>query len=235
MKIPHFFRDGERKALHYRALKAALGCIIYITFFLIDNPCSITLAYATKNEPCNKTAISLNSSYLEAESAFQKACSKCHDAPNPSEPSCATDLNEEDLTAVWNYMHEMKDVGTAALDCLESEGSDSYENHCSKCHALPEPAKPNCLSETPLPNLIKAHSFMESVREGKALYDRRCNSCHASIEPSRHGFDFWKKHLCVEAAALEPDEAQKVLLYLKAAAQNKKVRTENSRNGSSMH
>jgi cytochrome c5 len=126
-------------------------------------------------------------------------------------------LNEEDLTAIWNYMHETRTLGTVALDCLEIEGKETYEKLCSRCHALPEPAKPNCLSETPLAELIKAHSFMESVREGKDLYGKSCNSCHASIEPSKHSFDFWRRHLCAEDAGLEMDEAQKVLLYLKAA------------------
>jgi cytochrome c5 len=217
MKTSHNCRGKSKTFLQAIALTAAVGCVLFFAVFATKSPYQVTAAHAAENKPCKKTAVSLQDRYLEAENAFHEACGKCHVPPDPSKPSCASNLNEEDLTAIWNYMYETRTLGTAALDCLESEGRGTYERHCSKCHKLPEPTKPNCLSETPLAELIKAHSFMESVREGKDLYGKGCNNCHASIEPSKHSFDFWRRHLCAEATGLEMDEAQKVLLYLKAS------------------
>ncbi len=217
MKTLHSRRGGKRTSINAIALSAVAGCILFFAVFATDSPYLVTSAHAEQKKPCKKTVISLQEGHLEAEGAFQEACGKCHVPPDPSKPSCSSGLGKEDLTAIWNYMHKAKTMGTAGLDCLESEGKEAYENHCSRCHKLPDPAKPNCLSETPLQNLIKAHTFMEKVRKGKDLYGKRCNSCHASIEPSEHSYDFWRRHLCAEAAGLEKDEAQKVLLYLKAA------------------
>lgn len=216
MKLTHNRGGGKGTSLHPTALAVAFVFVVLLAVFAAKSPYQAAAAHAAENKSCKKTAVSLQDGYIEAEKAFQKTCGKCHAPPDPSKPSCASDLPEEDLTTIWTYMYETRTLGSVALDCLESEKKATYEKHCVKCHELPDPAKTSCISDPPLEELLKAHSFMEGVRDGKDLYAKSCNSCHASIEPTKHDFDFWRRHLCAEAAGLETDEAQKVLLYLKA-------------------
>ncbi len=98
---------------------------------------------------------------------------------------------------------------------MEPAGKPIFESTCGKCHALPDPSKPSCISEIPKDDLSLAYNFMESARVGKALYESRCTGCHELINPSSHNFEYWSNHLCDGEGKISREDKQRMLLYLR--------------------
>jgi cytochrome c5 len=179
-----------------------------------------TVVYAESASGGATRTVSLDKEFLDAEEAFGRACGKCHPAPDPAQPTCIAGLKQDDLLAIWDYMHKMREGAASSLDCPEPEGKPIFESTCDKCHALPDPSKPSCTSETPKEDLSLAHTFMESARAGKALYESRCTGCHELIEPASKTFEYWSKHICDGEGKLDNEGKQRILLYLKTHAKN---------------
>lgn len=200
---------GRRSACSWVMI---LVCIILLALFLK------AVVYAESAGGCTAKTVSLDKEFLDAGEAFGRACAKCHPAPDPAGPTCISGLEQSELLAIWDYLRKMREGEIAGLDCLEPEGKSIFESTCGKCHALPDPSKPSCISEIPKDDLSLAHNFMESARAGKALYESRCTGCHEIINPASHDFEYWSKHLCDGKGKLDNQGKQSILLYLKTQA-----------------
>ncbi len=207
MNLPPECRNSCSRAMTIVCIVLTIALVL---FFLK------ALSHAETSGGCSTKPVNLDKEYLDAEEAFKNACGKCHPAPDPALATCISGLKQEELLSIQDYLHMTSNNTISGLDCLEPEGKPLFERTCGECHALPDPAKPNCISEMSREDLSLVHTFMESVRKGKELYESRCSECHELISPSSHTFEYWSKHLCDEEGKLDSKSKQEMLLYLKS-------------------
>lgn len=71
----------------------------------------------------------------ETARLFQVECGKCHQVPDPADPSvekmksgCASDLSQENIARTHAYLTDVR------------QGKKLYEENCNRCHVLIEPS-----------------------------------------------------------------------------------------------
>ena len=157
-------------------------------------------------------ALALTETNVKTQRLYNTECSdsKCHAAPDPSEPNCYSGLSTAEGTAIWNYEQAMLTRNAK----YSKAGGSLFESKCSTCHALPDPAQPGCLSGLAEREFARIHTYQEDSRKGKALFTSDCGSCHEAIDPQSHTFEFWSNHLCNADRHLSAESEQQILLYL---------------------